>query len=187
MLNVKQMKELSVVEQLALYKKVDAARKKGKATNYSATYGAGPPTIARSAGVPEAEAKTLHKAYWDLNWSIPAVAKSVKIKKIGSQMWLFNPVSKMWYSLRYDKDVWSTLNQGTGVYAFDCWVKQMMKRGIMPIGQFHDETISLVKIGEEDTTEKKLKDSVQAVNKLLGLNRDLDVDVQIGTRYSEIH
>jgi len=158
-----------------------------KQVNYSAIYGVGATSIARSTGVTEPEAKKLLDAYWKRNWSVKAIAEDCVVKKIGSQMWLFNPVSQMWYSLRYDKDRFSTLNQGTGVYAFDCWVKQMMKRGIMPIGQFHDETISLVKIGEEATTEKKLKDSVQAVNKLLGLNRDLDVDVQIGTRYSEIH
>jgi hypothetical protein len=35
-------------------------------------------------------------------------------------MWLYNPVSKFWYSAIY-KDIFSTLNQGTGVYCFDTW------------------------------------------------------------------
>jgi hypothetical protein len=164
-----------------------AIRKKFKSVNYAAVYGSGAATIARTAGVTESEAKKLLEAYWGRNWSVKAIAEDATTKKIGDQLWLYNPVSRFWYSLRYEKDIFSTLNQGTGVYCFDMWVKQMIKRGVVPLGQFHDEIISLVKIGDEERTKKILKDSVQAVNKVLKLNRDLDVDVQFGKRYSEIH
>lgn len=162
-------------------------RRQFKTVNYAAIYGSGAATLARSAGCTEKEAKKLLEAYWGRNWSVKAIADDAKTKKIGDQLWLYNPVSKFWYSLRYEKDIFSTLNQGTGVYCFDMWVKQMIKRGVVPIGQFHDEIISLVKLGDEQRTERILKDSVQAVNKVLKLNRDLDVDVQFGKKYSEIH
>ncbi len=79
MLTLEEMKKLPKEEQQKIAKKVGAARKKGKATNYSATYGAGGATIARAAGVSEYEGDNLHKAYWKLNWSIPAVADSLEV------------------------------------------------------------------------------------------------------------
>lgn len=54
-------------------------------------------------------------------------------------MWLFNPVSKFWYSLRYPKDIFSTLNQGTGVFCFDTWIANFM-------GERRQLTLSLIHI-----------------------------------------
>jgi len=59
------------------------------------------------------------EVYWKRNKSILDVENALKIKQIGTQMWLLNPISKFWYSLRSDKDKFSTLNQGTGSYIFD--------------------------------------------------------------------
>lgn len=168
----------------ANYKK---ERHKYKQVNYSAVYGAGAPNVARSAGVPEKEAQQLLDVYWKRNWSVKAIAKDCEVKVVNGQMWLYNPVSRFWYSLRYEKDRFSTLNQGTGVFCFDTWVYEMFSKGLIPIGQFHDEVILITKIGDEEKTELKLKESVQKVNKILKLNRELDVDVQFGNNYSEIH
>ena len=135
----------------------------------------------------EKEAKTLIKAYWGRNWAVKEIAEDAITKKLGDQMWLYNPVSRFWYTLRYEKDKFSTLNQGTGVYCFDSWVREMCERGVQPIGQFHDEIISLVKLGDEQKTKEILMESIRAVNTSLKLNRDLDADVQFGSNYSEIH
>jgi hypothetical protein len=98
------------------------ARRKGKTTNYACTYGAGGATVARSAGVPVAEGEKLVEIYWERNWAINAVAENCLVKTVDGQKWLFNPVSKFWYSLRHEKDRFSTLNQGTATYCFDLWV-----------------------------------------------------------------
>lgn len=186
-MNLEQLKSLSPKEQEALFKRIDLARKKGKATNYSATYGAGGATIARSAGVSEKEGKELHEAYWKLNWSIPAVADTLEVRTFNKQRWLKNPVSGFWYSLRHDKDRWSTLNQGTGVYCFDKWVENARRRKLPICGQFHDEVIAVIKVGQRKRAIKCLKDAVREVNEELKLNRDLDVDVQFGDSYADIH
>ena len=85
MLTLEEMKKLPKEGQQKIVKKVGAARKKGKATNYSATYGAGGATIARAADVPVHEGEQLHGAYWKLNWSIPAVADSLTGKTCKKQ------------------------------------------------------------------------------------------------------
>ena len=46
----------------------------------------------------------------------------MKTKSVNGSLWLFNPVSKLWYSLRAEKDIFSTLNQGTGTFCFDMWL-----------------------------------------------------------------
>jgi len=102
-------------------------------------------------------------------------------------MWVQNPVSGFWYSLRSEKDRFSTLNQGTGVYCFDNWVKKCREKGIKTVGQFHDEIIALVKEGDQIETAINMNYSIQELNEQLKLNVDLGVDAQFGKTYAEIH
>ena len=93
-------------------------RNKAKTVNFAGVYGAGPPKIALTTGMPLKQAQKLHKTYWQRNKSVKQVAASAKVKTLNidgeEQMWLYNPVSGFWYTLRYEKDKFSTLNQGTG-------------------------------------------------------------------------
>lgn len=158
-----------------------------KTANYSCTYGAGGATLARTLDISKSEGDSIVKAYREKNWAIEAIAKDVRTKNCLETMWLFNPVSKFWYSLRHDKDKFSTLNQGTGVYCFDMWIKNFFKKRPQITGQMHDEVILCVKKGYREQCEKMLHEAVQEVNKRLNLNRDLGVDVQFGDNYAQIH
>jgi hypothetical protein len=162
-------------------------RHAAKQVNYSCTYGVTPAGLVRNTGMSLKEAETLHKAYWKRNWSLKAIAQSCKTKVVNGQMWLYNPVSKLWYTLRHEKDRFSTLNQGTGTYCFDMWVKKIRSKRPQLTAQFHDEIVLCVKKGNRDKATKLLKWAIQEVNKELKLNRDLDVDVQFGGTYAEIH
>jgi len=93
-----------------------ALRKNYKVVNYSSTYGVGASKLARETGMSKSEAKTLLDAFWSRNWAIEKVASTLQVRELFGGMWLKNPVSGFWYSLRSDKDRFSTLNQGTGVY-----------------------------------------------------------------------
>ena len=175
-------------EQVQAYKdgtdtSISTIRHNYKGGNYACTYGCGVPTLARQLGITESEAGKIHKAYWKRNWSLKSISKAVKTKG----EWLFNPVSKMWYKLRSEKDIFSTLNQGTGVYCFDLWIGFILQHRPQLTAQFHDEIILEIKEGEEQQTEKLLKDSIARVNNLLKLNRNLDCDVQFGKTYCNIH
>ena len=103
------------------------------------------------------------------------------------QKWLYNPVSMLWYSLRHEKDRFSTLNQGTGVWCFDKWVELVKKDGPPIIGQFHDEIIALVKKGHREKVTAHLKRAMKQLNEMLMLNRELDCSVDFGNNYAEIH
>ena len=100
---------------------------------------------------------------------------------------MYNPVSKLWYSLRAEKDRFSTLNQGTGVWCFDTWVKYQRQRKLPQVGQFHDETINLVKEENKERAKEVLRWAIDQTNKELNLNRELDIDVQFGVNYAQIH
>jgi hypothetical protein len=164
-----------------------ALRKNYKVVNYSATYGVGAPKLARETGMSKSEAKTLLEAFWSRNWAIEKVASTLRVRELFNGMWLKNPVSGFWHSLRSDKDRFSTLNQSTGVYCFDSWVKECRGMGLETIGQFHDEIIVLTKEGDEDKTENIMQMSINNVNDAINLNVPLGTDVQFGKTYADIH
>jgi uncharacterized protein YqgV (UPF0045/DUF77 family) len=162
-------------------------RKAYKVVNYSATYGVGAAKLARETGKSEREAKALLEAFWQRNWSVEQIAKTLRVREVGGGAWVQNPVSKFWYSLRSDKDRFSTLNQGTGVFCFDSWVAICRKNGVQTIGQFHDEVIAVVPLGQEQQVHDTMKQAVKKVNEKLQLNVPLGCDVQFGNTYAEIH
>ena len=164
-----------------------ALRKNYKVVNYSATYGVGAPKLARETGMTKGEAKVLLEAFWSRNWAIEKVAKNLRVRELFGGMWLKNPVSGFWHSLRSDKDRFSTLNQSTGVYCFDSWVKECRGMGLETIGQFHDEIIVLTRGGDEDKTENIMQMSINNVNDAINLNVPLGTDVQFGNTYADIH
>lgn len=168
-------------------KKYPAERGKAKTANYACVYGAGGATVARGADMTRQEGMDLVEKYWQRNWSVKQVAEDQKVKRCLDSSWLFNPVSKFWYSLRTDKDRFSTLNQGTGVFCFDIWIYNFRKIRPQITAQMHDEIILTVKKGSRKEIKKLLKDAIELTNKQLKLNRDLDIDVKFGNSYSEIH
>lgn len=165
-----------------------------KTTNYACQYGAGVATVARSAKCDQATGARLHKAYWDLNWSIKEISANTTVKEVMGKMWQQNPVNGFWYSLRSDKDRFSTLCQGTGAYVFDIWCNNIIaicneRWGMDPklSGQFHDELILQVRKGNQDLWRDLLNEAMTRTNKELKLNRDCACDVQFGATYAEIH
>lgn len=167
-------------------------RGRAKTVNFAGVYGAGPPKIALTTGMTLDEARVLHTTYWNRNKSVKQVAKACKVKTLPVgpdefQMWLHNPVSGFWYTLRYEKDRFSTLNQGTGVFIFDTWVREVRNRGIKIMLQYHDEIAFPLLRDEKDNVENKLRQAINAVNEKVKLNVPLDISVDFGDRYSDIH
>tara|TARA_R110002020_G_scaffold6662_4_gene28219 strand:- start:4815 stop:6656 length:1842 start_codon:yes stop_codon:yes gene_type:complete len=162
-------------------------RKVFKVVNYSATYGIGAEKLSRETGMKIYQAKRLLDAYWIRNWSVKAFSESQPIRKIGDEMWIQNPVSKFWHSLRYEKDAFSTINQSTGSYCFDKWVAYYRTRRSNIVGQFHDESINVVRKGEEEQHTNVLGWAIGKLNEQLKLNVELGIDVQYGKNYAEIH
>ena len=166
-------------------------RNKAKTVNFAGIYGAGPPKIALTTGMPLQQAKKLHKTYWERNKAVKQVAASFKTKTTyvdgEEQMWLLNPVSGFWYSLRFEKDKFSTGNQGLGVYMFDLWVREVRLSGIKIMFQYHDEIAFYLKETEQEIVRKKLLDSIERVNNIVKLNVPLGVSVDFGKSYDKIH
>lgn len=166
---------------------LDKLRKGYKVTNYSATYGVKKRKLSRTSGLPLDESQRLLDAFWERNWSLVQIAKDQVIKRMNGSMWLYNPVSKFWYSLRNEKDIFSTLNQGTGVFCFDSWIREFFGERKQLTAQFHDEVVLEIKKGNRERCVKMLKDAIARVNDKLKLNIKLDVDVQFGDSYAQIH
>lgn len=170
-----------------IFKAIKFARQTYKKVNYTAVYGAGDAAIARAAEVDLGKGRELKEAYWKKNWSVLKIAEDQIVKTCLGMKWLYNPVSKLWYSLRHEKDRFSTLNQGTGVYCFDTWIKHFRKKRPQLTGQMHDEVILCVKIGFRKQCEALLRSAMVQANKELNLNRELDCSVDFGQTYADIH
>ena len=171
----------------AVIKAVSKVRKQYKAVNYSAIYGVGAMKLSRTVGISVFDATALIAAYWERNWAIKKFSEDQPIRKIGGQMWVQNPVSKFWINLRYEKDVFSSINQSTGVFCFDSWMAQCWIRGLRAIGQFHDEGIWCIPQGSETDTKATMIEAIDAVNDKLQLNVPLGIDAKFGKTYSGVH
>ena len=181
-MKLQQMKELTEGEQEDLFEKLSKHRALGKTINYASIYKAGAAKIALTAGVSLQEAEKALKGYWELNKSVLEIEEEqVVIKDSKGGSWLINPINGLLYSLRSDKDRFSTLAQGTGSYMFDMWVDTFLdklqdKWGKKTLtGSFHDELIVVVKDDKKvvDIVEKMLYDSIKEVSDRYMMRRNL--------------
>lgn len=162
-------------------------RQRWKNVTYSSQYNVTPDGLNRNYGIPVSEGRVLLDAYWKMNWSIKEASKAMQVQTINGQQWLFNPVSKLWYTLRSDGDRFSTACQGLGSYCFDIWLKYVLQRRRQLNGQFHDEHITTIKLGHREQHSKLLLDALADANKELQLNRELEISIDYGTCYADIH
>lgn len=168
----------------ANYKSV---RHTAKTVNFASVYGAGAPKIAITAKISLKEAKKLHGTYWIRNKAVKLVAEDCVVKMVGTKKWLYNPVSRFWYSLRAEKDRFSTLNQGTGVYCFDTYVKYARKSGIKISLQMHDEILFRTSEENKEVIKWKLNQAIGWVNEEIKLNIPLGISVDFGKNYADCH
>lgn len=180
----------------AIKEAVSKARKGGKVTNYASVYGGSPEAISRGGGIDLDLAKQLHTGYWELNWSVKAIAEEQCVfEDSRKQKWLINPINGIAYSLRTEKDRFSTLCQGTGSFFFDEWVDRILtvmkeKFGRKTLtGSFHDEIILCFKDSPKgrELVEKMVMGAIDYVSDKFMLRRKLGADVQFDKRYSGIH
>lgn len=162
-------------------------RKKAKVVNFSSIYGIGAKKLSLTLGISEEEAAKLLEGYWNLNYSVKLVSEAMLTKTVAGQMWLYNPVSRFWYSLRYEKDIFSTLNQGTGVFCFDTWVKYILRNRPQISAQFHDEVVLEIKKGFGPSMTQLLEEAMEEANKELRLNTTLGIDTKFGPSYASVH
>jgi hypothetical protein len=151
------------------------------------TYGAGAAKIAESAGIPQKEASGVVKAYWERNWSVKQYAEDRETKQADGKTWVYNPYSKLWLYLTSEHIKFSACNQNAGVKMFDLWIYFMINEGLKPIAQFHDEVLLCVDEDKAEWAEKTLHKCMENVNNLLGYPIKLEVDVQVGRTYADVH
>lgn len=189
--------DIAVLAGLMTQKQLDAhnagtenhkkTRQKAKVVNFSGVYGAGAKKIADTAGISLKAAKELHKIYWQRNKAVKDTADACEVKQVGIKKWLKNPISGFWYSLRAEKDRFSTLNQGTGVYCFDTYVKYVREQGIKISLQMHDEILFNLNGLSKEQVNEKLNTAITKVNEEIKLNIPLGISADFGQNYAECH
>jgi hypothetical protein len=162
-------------------------RKVFKVVNYSCVYGASGYTVSLQCNIPVDAANKLVEVYRKLNWSVDHFASKLEVIQWNSGSWLFNPVSKFYYSLRHDKDRFSTVNQSTGVYIFDLWIYLLRQEGVVILMNMHDEILTYCRKENTDKLQGILEKSMDKVNQLLDLNVEIKVTPKFGKTYWDVH
>jgi len=174
-------------EKNEFHDKLDKKRHSGKSTNYSSMYGIGKVKLGKDLKITTKEAEKLIDAYWIKNKCVRIFSESCETKTVNGQLWVKNPLNNYFYSLRGEKDIFSTINQGTGDYIFTLWQHNLMKMGVRLFGGFHDEIITCCKPEDCEETVGKLKKAMELVNKQLNLKVAIGVDYKIGDSYADVH
>lgn len=181
-------------DQIKTFDRLSKIRQTGKQGNYGCQYGAGAETIARAAGVSEAVGKVVVEGYAKLNWAIKAIAEDqCVIEDSRGEKWLINLINGFAYSLRSDKDRFSTLCQGTGSYMFDMWCDEILTQMQVKWGkktlslQAHDEIVLCIRPNFKEVMQNIVCEAIKTINKRYFMRRELGCEVQFGYNYSEIH
>ena len=186
-----EMKNLPIEDQKELFNRLKKKRGVAKTVNFAAVYGAGGPKISTTAKVSLSEGDKLHKIYWERNSAVKSIAQDAFVKKVRNYKWIYNPVSHFYLFLKTEKDRFSTLNQSTGVYVFDTWVrlvrKELKKIGVGISLQYHDEILLYFKKHLKDKVETILREAMVRVNALLKLNITVRISTDYGINYADCH
>lgn len=173
------------------FKRIKGIRGNAKTVNFSATYGAGPPKIAKTLKCSLEFAQKLHHTYWKRNAAVKKTANACTVKMINNQKWLYNPVSGFWMFLKAEKDRFSTLNQSTGVYVFDSWLRKVRKKlkslDINVLMQYHDELLFVCLKEYRTEVEEILKQAMIETNVEVKLNVSISISVDWGDNYADCH
>lgn len=162
-------------------------RSKAKTVNFAALYGVSAKTLSRNSGMTLKQSETILKIYWERNKAVLDFVASVVTQNVRGQLWAYNPISKFWYSLRNDRDIFSTVNQSSAVYCMDLYIKYTRKQGIKIAFQVHDEMSFNLEKGKEEEVTTILKKAIKQTNDELKLNIVFGSSIDFGNRYSEIH
>lgn len=184
---IKDLAVKSSKEMHEMFDDISLRRSKSKTCNYALTYNCGISKLAESAKMPFEKAEGVRNAYWEMNWAVKKYTDSLQTKMIGDEEWIYNPASGLWLYLASDHIKFSACNQNAGVKIFDLWVYFMMQEGITPSFQAHDEVLFKVKVEDKQEVEEKLRYAMEQVNDILGLPVPIEIDVQFGNSYAEVH
>ena len=173
------------------YNRLKNTRGTAKNTNFAATYGAGAAKIAETAKISLSTGQKLFDTYWKRNWAVKETANSLKTKVVYGQKWLYNPISCFWYYLKSEKDKFSTLNQSSGVYIFDSWLRKVRQKlsplGIKIVLQYHDEILGVCLKFQKEIVETLISEAIKETNEEVKLNVEIKNSIDWGQNYAKVH
>lgn len=183
----KKSKEFISEEELSRFSKLEEIRSDAKPVNFGALYLIGAKTLSRNTGKSIKECEKILKVFWERNKAILDFTKDCITKVVRDQLWVFNPISKFWISMRNEKDVFSCVNQSSAVYVQDLYIKYTRKAGIKIAFQVHDEMTFNLPKGKEEQCTQLLKQAIQQVNDELKLDVQISSSIDYGDKYSTVH
>ena len=92
------------------------------------------------------------------------------------------------YYVANEKDLFSTLNQGSGTFVFNNWLMEIKKISDMKFTfQVHDEICVIFPTKDLNKNKPLFQQAMERVNQRLKMNVNFSVSVDIGHNYAECH
>ena len=150
-------------------------------------YNAGPARIAKELGVPKRRGEELHTSYWKRNFAVKEVSARAPQKVHGGITWVYNHLIGVWFELRKQSDVFSSLNQGLGSYLFYEWVSEVRKRGVPITLNYHDEIQVRTTLDKVERQKLLLQEAMDVINNKYNFPISISIDMQVGKNYGDTH
>lgn len=176
---------------------IHGRREAAKPVNYLSVYGGTAKALMIQTGWDKERCEKAIDAYWEKNWSVKAIAAEqvVFVDGVKGFSWLINPINGFCYSVRSEKDYFSTLAQGTGSFFFDVWIFKILDKQEELWGRktqtmsYHDEGAWVFRDTPKfrEAFTKIIKDSIKEVSEEYLLRRELDADIQFARSYGDVH
>jgi hypothetical protein len=176
-----------IEEENKLFIELDAIRHQYKTLNYMCLYNAGPKRIAKELGVAIRRGEELHFSYWKRNFAVKEVSARAPQKVHGGITWVYNHLIGVWFELRKQSDVFSSLNQGLGSYLFYEWVGEVRKRGVPITLNYHDEIQVRTTLDKVEGQKLLLQEAMDVINNKYNFPISISIDMQVGKNYGDTH
>ena len=167
------------------YKRIHKIRSIYKTGNYSIQYGVGASKLSKSCGISRREANSLIDSYKKVNQGQYVFASRCDTMEHHGVKWVKNPLNGFWYELRSQKDIFSTIVQGTAAYVFNVWKWYCISSGVDVAFEAHDEILAVCQ--DKDVTRDKIQRAMDRTNNRLKLNVELTCGIKFGHDYGSVH
>lgn len=174
-------------EDYKLFNKLDAIRHQYKTLNYMCLYNAGPAKIAKELNVTQRRGKELHNSYWQRNYAVKDVSQRAPRKSCLGINWVYNHLIDVWFELRKESDIFSSLNQGLGSFLFYEWVTEVRHMGIPITLNYHDEIQVRTTPDKVEHQKVCLQKAMDIINKRYDFPISISIDIQVGKNYGDTH
>jgi len=163
-------------------------RQNGKMTiTGNCVYGVGAAKLSKTIGASQREAKKLIDTYWKIHYPVKEYTNTLITKEVNNRTWVYNPFTHLWLEIKGEHNKFSAVTQNFGAVVHARVMYFLIKNGINPIMNIHDEESWYVRIGDEEQHKQIMTRCMDLVNQSFNLDVKFTSTPEFANSYGEVH